>query len=174
MTSSVHVVKLATDGQPYHARANWNDDDGEVDLAILQKDRAWHLRLGKSDVSAVAKKLHVEDAEAAKWLREAFRDGGCDRHHFTIYDGDNYLVWKRAAKEGSKMKLRVGSFAMKEDEDVDEARRELLDCAAEAAKGKGGNNEEQQEQIDKLKEQVRQSPNRNIIKGKFCMRVCPA
>ena len=42
-----------------------------------------------------------------KWMREAFTSGGSEKHHFTIYDGDNYLVWKRSSDSPeSRMKLR--------------------------------------------------------------------
>ena len=49
----------------------------------------------------------VEDSETTVWMREAFMNGGSSKHLFTIYDGDNYLVWKRASDSpDSRMRLR--------------------------------------------------------------------
>ena len=50
----------------------------------------------------------MEESEAAGWMREAFMNGGSSQHLFTIYDGDNYLVWKRASDSpDSRMRLRL-------------------------------------------------------------------
>ena len=49
----------------------------------------------------------MEDSETTVWMREAFMNGGSSKHLFTIYDGDNYLVWKRASDSpDSRMRLR--------------------------------------------------------------------
>ena len=54
----------------------------------------------------------MEEGETIKWMREAFMNGGSSKHLFTIYDGDNYLVWKRASDSAeSRMRLRFVSFS---------------------------------------------------------------
>ena len=54
--------------------------------------------------------LKVEESQATVWLREAFMGGGSSKHLFTIYDGDNYLVWKRHSDSSeSRMRLRFVS-----------------------------------------------------------------
>ena len=52
----------------------------------------------------------MEESDTMKWMLEAFTSGGSEKHHFTIYDGDNYLIWKRSSDTpGSRMRLRFAS-----------------------------------------------------------------
>jgi len=156
MANLTHIVKLHTDCDPFFARALWNKDQRGVDVLLLQKDKAWKIVLKSNDMEAVAKKLQVEENEATTWMREAFMNGGSSKHFFTIYDGDNYLVWKRASDSPeSRMRLRLGSFPMTEANDLDAARVEFMDCAVEAAAGKGGKDEALEARHDKLKEELR-------------------
>jgi len=106
--------------------------------------------------SFISSSSKVEENEATTWMREAFMNGGSSKHFFTIYDGDNYLVWKRASDSPeSRMRLRLGSFPMTEANDLDAARVEFMDCAVEAAAGKGGKDEALEARHDKLKEELR-------------------
>jgi len=153
MATATHLVKLRTDSDPFFAKAVWDKDQQEVEVLVLQKDTAWNIVLKKNDMDAVAKKLQMEESDMMKWMREAFTSGGSEKHHFTIYDGDNYLVWKRSSDSPeSRMKLRLGSFPMTEAADSYAARMEFMNCATEAAKGK----DEKDEALEiRLKEELR-------------------
>ncbi len=165
-SSSTHLVKLNTDSAPLYAIATWNDAGTSLDSVILQKDKAWQLTLGQDDMAGVAKKLQVDKEEAMQWLKDAFSsdaEGEASKaHHFAIYDGESFLVWKKSTK-GSRMKARVGTFPMKEAPDAEEARMAFMDAAVAASAGGGGSaakNEEQEQEIERLKDLARQYEER--------------
>merc|ERR1712117_33178 len=151
-----HLVKLHAESEPFYAMTEWNKDQTSVEVKLLQKDKAWKFVLNGNDMGAVAKKLQVEESQATVWLREAFMGVGSSKHLFTIYDGDNYLVWKRHSDSSeSRMRLRLGSFPMTEMTDLDAARSDFMECAVGAAAGKGGKDNELEERHKKLKEELR-------------------
>lgn len=74
--------------------------------------------------SFISSSSKVEENEAITWMREAFMNGGSSKHFFTIYDGDNYLVWKRASDSPeSRMRLR---FVLKNELTSYESRYENM------------------------------------------------
>ena len=57
---STHLVKLRTDSDPFYAKAVWDEDQREVEVLLLQKDKAWNIVLKNNDMNAVAEKLQVQ------------------------------------------------------------------------------------------------------------------